>query len=118
LSAIILSYLNPKIDEPIRKMVQSISLTIEEVSRLIEKEDIVYIGISNKGIKFIKEKSSSDTQKPAEKTAEKPNVPSVEYTDARKSRGYSDRDDARQEESKYKLFESNNRENKNIFKLR
>nr|MDW7641125.1 hypothetical protein [Nitrosarchaeum sp.] len=88
----------------------------------IQKEDIVYIGISNKGIKFIKEKSSSDTQKPAEKTAEKPaddpKAPNVDWTDPRKSGGDDDRDDSRQEESKYKLFESNNRENKNIFKLR
>jgi hypothetical protein len=106
LSAIILSYLNPKIDEPIRKMVQSISLTIEEVSRLIEKDDIVYIGISNKGIKFIKEKSSSDTQKPEEKL--KTPTPTIQKP--------YDYEPGELEENK--LFESNNRENKNIFKLR
>jgi len=118
LSSIILSYLNPKIDDPIRKMVRSIYLTVQEVSYLIEKEDIVYIGISNKGIKFIQEKSSSDIQKPAEKTADDPKAPNVGWTDPRKSGGDDDRGDSRQEESKYKLFESNNRENKNIFKLR
>ena len=65
-----------------------------------------------------KEKSSSDTQKPAEKTADDPKAPNVGWTDPRKSGGDDDRDDYRYEESKYKSFESNNRENKNIFKLR
>jgi hypothetical protein len=120
LSAIILSYLNPKIDDPIRKMVRSIYLTIQEVSYLIEKDDIVYIGVSNKGIKFIKEKSSSDTEKtekkpeekpvekpeekPEEKPAEKPFIKPYEYEPG--------------ELEENKLFESINRKNKNIFKLR
>ena len=69
-------------------------------------------------LKFIQEKSSSDIQKPAEKTADDPKAPNVGWTDPRKSGGDDDRGDSRQEESKYKLFESNNRENKNIFKLR
>ena len=107
LSAIILSYLNPKIDEPIRKMVQSISLTIEEVSRLIEKNEIVYIGVSNKGIKFVKEKSSTEekpVQKQEDKPEEKPVQKPYEYEPG--------------ELEENKLFESINRKNKNIFKLR
>ena len=107
LSAIILSYLNPKIDEPIRKMVQSISLTIEEVSRLIEKNEIVYIGVSKNGIKFVKEKSSTE-EKPVEKQEEKPEEKPVQ-----KPYEY---EPGELEENK--LFESINRKNKNIFKLR
>ncbi len=107
LSEMILFYLNPKIDEPIRKMVQSIYLTIEQVSYLIEKDDIVYIGVSKDGIKFVKEKSSTEekpVQKQEDKPEEKPVQKPYEYEPG--------------ELEENKLFESINRKNKNIFKLR